>query len=84
MEGSRIEGSELAGSLASAQVPPPPARSASAALRENDRLATGRPETVDPEGGESGTEGGQSIRIDVFRTIALTSSRTKTPPKLFE
>jgi hypothetical protein len=50
----------------------------------NDRFATGRPATVHAEGGDSGVDGGQRVRIVGFRMIARTSSSTKTPAKLEE
>jgi hypothetical protein len=51
-------------------------------LTANERLATGRPATVDLPGGESDTESGHTDLIVSFLTIARTSSRAKTPPKL--
>jgi hypothetical protein len=37
---------------------------------------------VDAEGGASGVDSGQRVRIVGFWTIARTSSRTKMPEKL--
>ena len=48
------------------------------------RLATGRPETVDSDGGDRGVEIGQSVLMVVLRSTARMSSSTSTPPKLVE